>query len=118
MIQIFSIIFSISFVISTIYAVRNRELHFAYAVLWILLGFVILSLALEVGMWNKISSLIGIYYAPAFVFLVAILFILVYIFRLTITVTKLGSQNVILSQEIAILKVQLKNVIDRYNNGI
>lgn len=114
MVQVVSIIFGLSFLGSTLYVVRRRKLGFGYAVLWISLGLVITFLALEFRFWNYVVHKLGVYYAPAFIFLVALLFILIYMFRLTITVTKLETDNTRLVQEIAMIKGHIYDLrVDR-----
>lgn len=104
MIQLLSVLFSLVFLSVTVYVVRRRELHFGYAVLWLVLSVVVLLLSLRVSAWNRVAHLLGVDYAPALIFLAAILFVMVYLFQLTITVTRLSKENVLLAQEIAMLK--------------
>ncbi|QSO51138.1 DUF2304 domain-containing protein [Alicyclobacillus curvatus] len=104
MIQVLSVFFSLVFLLVTIYVVRRRQLHFGYAILWLTLSLLVLVLALRVKAWNALAHQLGVYYAPALIFLVAILFVMVYLFQLTITVTRLSKENVQLAQEVAMLK--------------
>ena len=61
-----------------------------------------------VGGVEKLSHLVGIYYPPAFLFLVAILMILVLQFHFSTVISNLREQNKALIQDVGILASELK----------
>lgn len=103
MVYTFAIIFSIIFMISIILLVRNKKLHEKYSILWIIFSVIIIILAWNHRLLDVISSEIGIYYAPALLFLVACAFLILYTLHLSIVVTKQNKELIRLNQEIGII---------------
>lgn len=103
MIYILAIIFSIVFMLSIILLVRNKKLHEKYSILWIILSVVIIILAWNHKLLDVISNALGIYYAPALLFLVVCAFLILYTLHLSIVVTKQNKELIRLNQEIGIL---------------
>ena len=103
MIYIFSIIFSILFMLSIILLVRNKKLHEKYSILWIVFSVVIIILAWNHKLLDVISTTFGIYYAPALLFLIACVFLILYTLHLSIVVTKQNKELIRLNQEIGII---------------
>ena len=77
MIYYLAVICSILFLISVILLVRKNKLDEKYSILWIIFSILILVLALNKNILEKISNLLGIYYAPATLFLVGFLFFII-----------------------------------------
>ncbi len=106
MIYTFAIIFSIVFLLSVILLVRNKKLHEKYSILWIIFGVVIIILAWNHKLLDIISTSLGIYYAPALLFLVACVFLILYTLHLSVVVTKQNKELIRLNQEIGIITKQ------------
>ncbi|KLU66423.1 hypothetical protein DEAC_c18220 [Desulfosporosinus acididurans] len=108
MIYNFSLSFGIIFAFVTILAVRKHKLHFFYAFLWLILVAIIIFIPLTVKFWDRFAHIMGIDYGPSFIFLCAILFLIIYIYYLTITITKITDRTTRLTQEIGLLKLYIK----------
>ena len=109
MIYTLAIIFSIIFMISIIVLVRNKKLHEKYSILWIIFSIIIIILAWNHKLLDIISTSLGIYYAPALLFLVASVFLILYTLHLSIVVTKQNKELIRLNQEIGIINKNKSN---------
>ncbi len=86
-IQIFSIIFSIFLLVLIVFLIRKKKIREEYAILWIGIFVMFLVLSTFRGLIDKFSSLLGIEYQPAALFLIlfACLFLLVFHFSIVIS---------------------------------
>jgi hypothetical protein len=86
---------------------RRRRLMERYAILWLLAGVTVLVLALWQGLLTKLSHAVGIHYPPAALFAVTCVFVLVMLVHFSTTVSRLGDQNKMLAQRLALLEQRL-----------
>ena len=86
-IQILSIVFSIFLLVLIVYLIRKKKVREEYAILWIAIFVMFLVLSAFRGLIDKFSSLLGIQYQPAALFLIlfACLFLLVFHFSIVIS---------------------------------
>jgi len=105
-IYIFSIVFSLTFVLFVLQMVRKRKLREQYSIMWILLAVVIVVVSLKSEWLDALADAVGIYYPPSLLFLIALLFCLAYLLHLTIVLSKLSDRVVKLTQELAIYQQQ------------
>ncbi len=86
-IQILSILFSLLLLVFIFLLIRRKKIREEYAILWIVIFFIFLFLSIFRGLIDKISSLLGIQYQPASLFLILIgcLFLLMFHFSLVIS---------------------------------
>ena len=86
-IQILSIVFSVLLLILIFLLIRKKKIREEYAILWIVIFIVFLLLSIFRGLIDKISSLLGIQYQPASLFLILIgcLFLLTFHFSFVIS---------------------------------
>lgn len=85
--------------------IRSRRLREQYALLWLLTGFVLLVLSVWRGGLNTIAGWVGITgYPPAVIFAVGLLFTIVVLLHYSTVISKLGDQNTILAQRLALLE--------------
>ena len=107
-IQIIAIISSFFFLGFIINLIRRKQIKEAYSILW--LGFVIIFLFFS--FWKRgldfFAALVGIYYPPAFLFLILILAIIFILVQYSIVVSKQNEQIRKIVQEIAILKSKIE----------
>jgi hypothetical protein len=88
--------------------VRRRHLMERYAILWLVAGVTLLTLAVWRGLLTTLSHAVGIYYPPAALFAVGFLFVLVMLVHFSITVSRLSDQNKVLAQRVALLRQRLE----------
>ena len=92
--------------------VRKKQLREQYALLWIIAAVVLCLAAVFIQGIEQLSHLVGIYYPPAFLFLIAILMILLLQFHFSTVISHLKEQNKALIQDVGILASELKALKD------
>jgi hypothetical protein len=90
--------------------IRRRRLSEGYALLWLLAGFVLLGLALWRRLLDVLAALLGIYYPPTALFVVAFLFVLFLLVQQSIVVCRLDRQNRDVAERLALLTVQMEHL--------
>jgi hypothetical protein len=88
--------------------IRGRRLKERYALLWLVTGFVLLVLSAWRGGLNTIAGWLGVSgYPPAILFAAAIMFVIAVLLHYSTVLSKLTDDNVLLAQEIALLRARL-----------
>ena len=107
-ISIAATIASILLILVVLELIRSRRLRERYALLWLATGVVLLVLSAWREALDTIAGWVGVTgYPPAVLFAVGILFILLVLLHYSTVISKLGDQNVILAQRLALLENQL-----------
>ena len=89
--------------------IRSRRLRERYALLWLLTGLVLLVLSLWRGGLNTIAGWFGVNgYPPAMFLAIGLLFTIVVLLHYSTVISKLGDQNTILAQRLALLENALR----------
>lgn len=104
MVYYLAVIASILFTIFIILLVRNNKLDEKYSILWIVFSIVIIIFALNRNILLSLSNFLGIYYAPATLFLVGFAFLVIFIIHLSIVITRQNKMIIKLIQKLAILE--------------
>jgi hypothetical protein len=86
---------------------RRRRLQERYALLWLLTGLVVLVLSVWRDGLGTFSRLIGVYYPPSALFVLASFFVLIVLLHYSTVISKLSEQNTILAQRLALLESEL-----------
>ena len=84
--------------------IRGRKLKERYALMWLVTGVVLLALSVWRGGLNTVAGWLGVDYAPAILFAVATLFVIVVLLDYSTVLSRLSDQNTLLAQEVAILR--------------
>jgi len=102
---VLSMVLSAGFLVVSIFAMRRQRLREHTALLWLLVSvvMVLVSVSLPTNLLTRVSDLVGIAYSPAFVLLLAVLFLLVLVFQLSLSVDRLSAKQTALVQEIGLL---------------
>ncbi len=87
--------------------IRGRKLKERYALMWLATGVVLLGLSVWRGGLNTIAGWVGVEYAPAILFAVAILFVIVVLLDYSIVLSRLSDRNTLLAQRVALLEERL-----------
>jgi len=111
--RVFVILVGLAILVFILNLVRKKQLREQYALLWILSSIVLCLSAVFIGSVEKVSHLVGIYYPPAFLFLIAILMILVLQFHFSTVISNLREQNKALIQDVGILTSEVKALRER-----
>ena len=110
-IQIVSIVGSVLIVGLIVELVRRRRLRVEYSILWLLAGASLTALSIFRDGLERFGQLVGVAYAPAAIFLAALVFGVLLSIHLTTVITKLADQNVKLAQRIALLESRLDEAV-------
>jgi len=108
--QIFVIVLGLAMLLFVLNLVRRKQLREQYSLLWIASAVVLVLCALFIGQVDRIAHAIGIYYPPAFLFLVAILLMLVLQFHFSTVISSLREQNKSLTQDLGLLVSEVREL--------
>jgi len=90
--------------------IRRGRLKERYALLWLLSGFVMFVLSVSRGLLETISKLIGIYYPPSLLFLIAFVFLLLITLHFSAVISGISEKNKRLAQEVALLRQAMEDL--------
>jgi hypothetical protein len=93
--------------------IRQGRLKERYSLLWLLAGGVLLVLSSSRGLLELVSRLLGIYYPPSLLFLLAFLFLLLITLHFSVVISGLTEKNRQLAQEIALLRQEMREAIQQ-----
>ena len=88
--------------------IRRGRLKERYALLWLFSSIVLLVLSLSRSLLEYLSRLIGIYYPPSLLFLIAFVFLLLITLHFSSVISGLSEKNKRLAQEMALLRKALE----------
>lgn len=97
-------ILSIASLLFILRLVRRRQLRAKYSLLWLPLGAVFVVLGIAPGLLDWAAGKVGIFYAPALLFLAGILFLLLVAVHLSWEVSRLEERTRILAEELALMR--------------
>ncbi len=107
-IKVLSICVSAAVLVLVIELIRRGRLKERYSLLWLFEGTVLLVFSSSRTLLESVSRLVGIYYAPSFLFLLAFLFLLLITLHFSVVISGLSEKNKRLAQEIALLRQELQ----------
>ena len=115
--RVFVLLAGVAILLFILNLVRKKQLREQYALLWILAAIVLCLSSVFIQGLEKLSHLVGIYYPPAFLFLVAILMMLVLQFHFSTVISNLREQNKALIQDVGILASEVRALRQRHPNA-
>ncbi len=108
--QVFAFLLGAGLLLFVLDTVRRKRLREQYSLLWLLASAVMALAAVFIKSIERLSHLVGIYYPPAFLFLLAILLVLVLQFHFSIVISNLREQNKSLTQDLGLLGAELREL--------
>ncbi len=93
--------------------VRRGRLKEKYSLLWLLSGGILLIFSSSRDILEYVSRLLGIFYPPSLLFLVAFLFLLLITLHFSVVISGLSEKNKQLAQEVALLHQQIEEAMRR-----
>jgi hypothetical protein len=111
--RVFVLLAGIAILLFILNLVRKKQLREQYALLWILAALVLCLSSVFIHGLERLSHLVGIYYPPAFLFLVAILLILILQFHFSTVISHLKEQNKALIQDVGILAGEVESLREK-----
>ncbi len=88
--------------------IRRGRLKERYSLVWLFACVSLLILSLSRETLEFFSHLVGIYYAPSFLFLVAFLFLLMITLHFSVVISGLSEKNKKLAQELSLLRNEME----------
>ncbi len=107
-IQILSIAGSILLFLFIVELVRRRRLRVEYSILWLVAAGVVLVLSVGRSLLERFAALVGVFYAPAALFLVATVFGILLFIHFSVVISRLTVENTALAQRIALLEAVME----------
>ena len=98
------------YILCTLKAVKKKKMRIGYLIFWIIIGFALIISLIIPNLVENVSKLIGFEMPINMIFSAAIFLILYLIFDLTIMVSKQYNENVLLTQEISMLKKRVEEL--------
>lgn len=108
--QLVAIVVTALLLLGVFELVRRRRLQERYALLWLLSAAVLFGLAVWKSLLLKISSAVGISYAPSALFAVAFGFVLILLLHFSLVISRLAEQSKILAQHVGRLQQQVEEL--------
>jgi hypothetical protein len=90
--------------------VRRKRLREQYASLWILTALVTTLAAVFIRTVERLAHLVGIYYPPTFLFLIAFLLMFALQFHVSTVISNLREQNRSLTQDLGLLANEVREL--------
>jgi hypothetical protein len=113
LLKISAIVVSAAVLIVVIELIRRGRLKEKYSLLWLFAGTVLLVLSASRDLLEYLSRIVGIYYPPSLLFLLAFLFLLLITLHFSVIISGLSEKNKKLAQEIALLRQELREAMER-----
>jgi hypothetical protein len=107
-IQVFTIIVVLVLILFVFRLVIKRKLRAEYSIIWIIGSIILMVFSVWRDGLEILARLLGVYYAPALIFLVADLSIIIFLVHLSVVNSKHHEQIKKLAQEIALLKNKIE----------
>jgi hypothetical protein len=106
--MIFGLAASVGVLLLVLELVRRRRLKEEYSLLWLATAIAILLLSVSRPLLDTLASLVGIFYPPSALFLVAMVFVLFILLHFSTVLTRLSQESKENAQQIALLRWQLE----------
>jgi hypothetical protein len=106
--RIVAVIASVGLLLVVLDLVRRRRLLERYALVWLGVTALLIVLSLWDGLLTGVASVIGIFYPPSALFVVAFGFIIVLLLHFSVAVSRLADQSKVLAQQLGLLEERMR----------
>ncbi|MBZ0283266.1 MAG: DUF2304 domain-containing protein [Anaerolineae bacterium] len=106
--MVFGLIAGIGALAFVLELVRRRKLKEEYSLLWLATAIVLIVLSVSRPLLDVLASVVGIFYPPSALFLVAMVFVLFILLHFSTVITRLTQENKENAQQLAILRWQIE----------
>lgn len=107
---IITVIASIAALALVLELVRRRRLREEYSLLWLGTAFAMLIVSGWRDLLHGLAELVGIFYPPNLLFLLAVLFMLLLMLYFSVVITRLTQENKEIAQEMALLRHEVERL--------
>jgi hypothetical protein len=109
-IQIVAVAISVTLLLGVLELVRRKKLTEEYSFVWILCALALLGLSMARGLLDRIALGLGIFYPPAALLLVVILFVFVASVSFSVVISRQRQQIDRLIEDTALLEARLREL--------
>jgi hypothetical protein len=106
--MIFGLAASAAALLFVLELVRRRKLKEEYSLLWLATAVALIILSVSRPLLDTLANLVGIFYPPSALFLVAMIFVLFILLHFSTVLTRLTQENKENAQQLALLRWQLE----------
>ncbi|HSS99411.1 MAG TPA: DUF2304 domain-containing protein [Terriglobales bacterium] len=106
--MVFGLVASIIALLFIIELVRQRRLKEEYSLLWLATVAALIILSVSRPLLDVLASMVGIFYPPSALFLVAMVFVHFILLHFSTVLTRLAQENKETAQQLALLRWQLE----------
>ena len=106
--RVVAVLASVVLLLVVLDLVRRRRLLERYALVWLGVTVLLILLSLWDGLLTGVASVIGIFYPPSALFVVAFGFIIVLLLHFSVAVSRLADQSKVLAQQLGLLEERLR----------
>lgn len=110
--SLFFLLIAIAVLVTVIVMLRSQLLREKYAVLWVLVGLLIVVLAVFPDLLELLAESVGVAVPSNLLFALAILMLLGVSLQMSLEVSRLDEEARVLSEETAILRLQVEEIND------
>lgn len=110
--QFFAIFISLLLLLGIIGLIRKNKLKEGYSILWFVIGFGFLLVAVWTDLLTFISGLVGVDYEPATLFAMLLIGTILILIHITVLVSGFDKNNKSLAQNIGLLMWEIKQLKD------
>jgi hypothetical protein len=111
--RIVAIVATVALLLIVLDLVRRRRLLERYALVWLGVTTLLILLTVWDGLLTGVSSLIGIFYPPTALFVVAFGFVIFLLLHFSVAVSRLADQSKVLAQRVGLLEERLRRQEER-----
>ena len=104
------IVIALIYIICILKAVKSKKMRIGYLIFWMIIGVILIVALCIPNFVDNVSRCLGFEMPINMIFSMAIFIILYLIFNLTILISKQEQKNVMLIQEISILKKRVEEL--------
>ncbi len=110
------IIITIIYIFMIMRAIKNKKMQISFSTLWIVIGLVLIIAVAIPNMIDNISKLLGFELSVNMIFCAAIFLLFYIVFNFNILLSKENKRNIILIQEISIMKKRIQELEEKIKN--
>ena len=97
-------------------SIRRKKMNVSFSIFWIIAGFILIIFAIVPNMVEAVSKMLG-FEAPSNMLFVLTIFIAFYlIFNLTTIMSQENKKNILLIQEVSLLKKKVEELEEKMND--
>ena len=98
---------------SALTALTKRKLDFRYVMFWIVISLLLIITSVNVEILENFAQILQVHYAPSLLFVAALVFLLAFVFYITIFISDTNKRVIRLTQEIGLLKEKLNEINEK-----